>query len=805
MPEPALSVDTEREALALFDAALDQPDDQREAWLAARCAGREALQRRVLGLLRADRDGSQLATALGPAATAALHPPGQVGPYRLEGLIGAGGMGAVYRAQRNDGLFEQTVAIKFVRPIAGGGVAALIDAERRLLARMQHPGIARILDGGSTAEGLHYLVMEFVDGVPIDEHVRALGLPVDARLALLLEVCAALSDAHRHLVLHCDIKPANILVGEDGHAKLIDFGIARLRDVIDPALPHGFTRAYASPQRLDGEAPTVADEVYALGKLLAVLAGGRLPDSADDLGPGDGLDAELAAVARRALDDDPARRYASVDAFADDLRRWRERRPVAALPAHWRYRARKLVQRHPWRVAAGAAAGSALVVALAVISLLYSRADAARREAEQRFAEVRALSNYMLFDIDQRLEATPGTTPLRRELVERGQRYLDALAGSAGRNDALAREVAVGLGRLAEVQGGWAMPNVGEPDAARANFERARTMLDTLLARHPDDWQLQRDLGRVLQRQADFRGGIDNDAHRQIALAQQAEALLRRAVDRAATAGASVAAQGELQMLLNGARLSQAFAMGWVEQGSQAAALARDEQARLLALPEPLRSAMEFEHRLGRTATAEADSLFFLDRYAEAAEAYRRAQRHYGLALQGQPNHRRLLDATVVAQWGSALSLTEIGRHAEALAEIDSAQDSAGRLLMLDPSNRNAQRMMLILRSDRARLLARLGRLDEAIALAEANLRERRERAAAAPDVSEPARDALVPMHSLAEMYWQRGSLAAGCATAQRAAAAWAAFEQRWGLADVDRRLNAEKEAEAARRCRKAG
>lgn len=787
----------EREALGLFDAALDIDESSRDAWLAERCGGDAALHARVRALLRADA-GSNDENESAPR----LHPPERIGPYRLDALIGSGGMGAVYRAQRDDGLFEQTVAIKFVRPIAGAdaSVAALIDAERRLLARMQHPGIARILDGGTTPDGLHYLVMEFVAGVPIDAHARTQALSADARVALLLEVCAALADAHRHLVLHNDVKPANILIDADGHAKLIDFGVARLRDVIDAALPQGFTRAYASPQRLAGAAPTVADEVYALGKLLAELLSGRLPADAADVREAEGLDAELAAVARRALDAEPSRRYASVDALADDLRRWREHRPLAALPPHWRYRARKLLQRHPWRVAAGALAGTGLVVALAVITLLYSRADAARREAEQRFAELRSLSSYMLFDLDHQLETTPGTTALRRQLVERGQHYLDALARSAGGDAALAREIGVGLGRLAEVQGGWAMPNVGEPAAARANFERAQTMLAALLERQGGDWRLRRDLGRLQQRMADFYGGVDNDSRRQLDKAREAEAHLRRAIELAGDR-AEARERGELQTLLNSARLTQAFAMDWLDQGAQAVALARDEEARLLALGAPLRAAMEFEYRLGRTATSVAESLFYLDRFAEAFDAYRRAQLHYALALQAAPNHRKLLDSMAVALWGSALSLSEVGRHAEALADIERALDGGSRLLALDPSNSNAQRMLLILRSDRARLLSRTGRHDEAIALAEANIAERRERAARAPDISEPARDAVVPLHALAEMHWARGNLAAGCAAARRAVEAWAAYDKRWGLTELDRKQSDEKAAETARRC----
>ena len=545
-----------------------------------------------------------------------------IGKYRITRLIGSGGMGSVYRARRNDGLFEQTVAIKFVRPVGGRvPVEALIDAERRLLARMQHPGIARILDGGCTAEGLHYLVMEFVQGLPIDEHAQRHALDPRRRVALLREVCDAVADAHRHLVLHCDLKPANILVEESGTAKLIDFGIARLRDVIDPALPHGFTRDYASPQRLAGEPPTVADDVYALGVLLVELLTGQLPQGAPALAPAGALDAELAAIARQALADAPQARYASVDAFAADLQRWLDRLPVAALPGHWRYRARKLVQRHPWRVAAAALSLGSLVVALAVIATLYARADAARHDAEQRFGEVRSLANYMLFDLDARLEATPGTTAIRRGLVERSQQYLDTLARTAGDHPDLQREVAVGLGRLAEIQGGWAIPNLGERAAARPTFERAEAMLTALLQRRPDEWAWRRDLGRVQQRLADFYGGVDNDSRKQLAKAREAEGQLQRALDAAVAANASARDQAELHTLLSSARLAQAFAMDWIDESPAAIALASAEEARLLALPDTLRREMDFGYRAGRAAGQLGDSLFFLDRFEESLAA----------------------------------------------------------------------------------------------------------------------------------------------------------------------------------------
>ena len=812
VPGGARTVDlaTERAALDVFCDAVEHDRASLDAWLAERCAGQATLLARVRELLAADA----AAATPGPAfeetwvGNRGLRPmpppPAQIGPYRLDELIGTGGMGAVYRAHRNDGLFDQQVAVKFVRSFsAPGQVDALIDAERRLLARMQHPGIARILDGGTTADGLHYLVMEFVQGLPIDEHAKRHELDARRRVALLREVCDAVADAHRHLVLHCDLKPANILVDGSGAPKLIDFGIARLRDAIDPALPHGFTRDYASPQRLAGEPPTVADDVYALGVLLVELLTGQRPGNAASARPDGALDAELAAIARQALAESPPARYASVDAFAADLQRWLALLPVAAFAGHWRYRARKLIQRHPWRVAAGALSLGGLVVALAVIATLYARADAARRDAEQRFGEVRSLANYMLFDLDARLESTPGTTAIRRGLVERSQQYLDTLAGTAGDRPELQREVAVGLGRLAEIQGGWAIPNLGERAAARPTFERAEAMLAALVQRRPGEWAWRRDLGRVQQRLGDFYGGVDNDARKQLAKSREAEANLQRALDAAVAMNATARDQAELHTLLSSARLAQAFAMDWIDESPAAIALATAEEARLLALPDALRGEMDFGYRAGRAAGQLGDSLFFLDRFEESLAAYRRAQQAYAQALERTPNDRRLLDGSAVSRWASSLALSELGRHGQALADNDTGLAMVARLIALDPGNDNAQRLMLILRSDRSMLLGRLSRHDEAIALAEDVLRERRARAVRAPDISEPARDAVVPLHALAELYWRQGDAEAACAASRRAIAAWAEYEKRWGLTELDRKQNAEKEREAAQRCKR--
>ena len=262
----------ERQALILFTEAIERDVDGRDSWLVSRCADDGALLTRVRKLIAADAASdtalaSRLATMLagGGALSAPVLPPAQVGVYELAELIGAGGMGSVYRARRNDGLFEQTVAIKFIRARSGRMLLApFMDAERRLLARMTHPGIARIVDGGTTTNGLHYLVMELVDGVALDEYIEQHLPGLATRVELMRKVCDAVAHAHQNLVLHCDIKPANILVTAAGQPKLIDFGVARGQDVVDTRA-QGFTQAYTSPQRLAGETAVTTDDVFALG------------------------------------------------------------------------------------------------------------------------------------------------------------------------------------------------------------------------------------------------------------------------------------------------------------------------------------------------------------------------------------------------------------------------------------------------------------------------------------------------------------------------------------------------------------
>lgn len=797
VPGGARTVDlaTERAAIDVFCDAVEQDPATLEAWLVDRCAGQSALLARVRELLEADAAASAPAPAfeqtwVGNRGLRPMPPPpAQVGPYRLDELIGTGGMGAVYRAHRNDGLFDQQVAVKFVRSFAAPGqVDALIDAERRLLARMQHPGIARILDGGHTDQGTHYLVMEFVEGVPLDEHVAGQQADLAAQVALMRQVCAAVAHAHGHGVIHNDLKPANILVTADGQVKLIDFGVARLKDVLDAELPQGYTPGYTSPQRIAGGPPTAADDVFSLGVVMCQLSTGVAPGPTPPAPDPVALGAELAAIARKALATDPLRRYAVVTAFDDDLQRWNERRPVSAMPDDWHYRLRKLVQRRPWRVAAAGAASLGLLASLLVIGVLYARAEAARVDAEHRFAELRELANYMLFDLDRRLEMLPGTTASRRELVGRGQKYLDALGRTTPADSELQREVAVGLARLAEVQGVPGRAHVGEVAAARSNLERAERMLTATNHDAPDRWTWRRDLGQVRYLLALVYSGRDTDYERQLAMSRQAESDMLSALRDAQALGVGAQPLATMQETLTSIRLVQADAHKWLKSLDAAYRLQSGEEQRLQTLPADIRALMDFDYQAGRLALLSGDSLYYLDRKPEALAAYRRGAASFDKAVAEQPSNRKRLEGALYGHWYLASVRSELGDPVGALDDSDAAMRIVERLLQLDPENVEVRRLARSVSGDRAGILSAAGRHDEAIQLVESTLAAREARVAALPDDAEALRDLAVPLRALAAMHESKGDRAGACRVLTRAHEAWTRLDRRFGLGDFDRK-----------------
>jgi len=434
----------------------------------------------------------QAATASGEFEDRSIGPGTRFERYRIERRIGQGGMGDVYEAVR-DNDFHKRVALKIVRYGLDSDFArGRFQQERQMLAGLEHPFIARLLDGGEAANGCPYLVLEYVDGVPIDIYCRTCSR-ADI-LKLFLKVCEAVEYAHRNLIIHRDLKPANILVTADGDPKLLDFGIAKLLDPganVTQTMAIALTPQYASPEQVRGQSITTASDVYSLGVILYQLLTGRKPYAVETTTPFEmervicqeppaspGIGNELDDILMMALRKEPERRYPSVLQFAQDIERYMDGRPVSAAPDTFRYRSGKFLGRHK----IGIAAVAALILTLSggLASTLYQK-----RKAERRFEDVRKLANIFLFQFHDAIVDVPGTTKARALVVKTAQEYLDNLSRSAGSDLELQAELAKSYGRVADAQGLPRMANLGDKAGAEANYRRAIGLYETLLKKSP--------------------------------------------------------------------------------------------------------------------------------------------------------------------------------------------------------------------------------------------------------------------------------------------------------------------------------
>lgn len=501
---------------SLFEKALEVAPEERDQWLGQACGNDERLRNTLSRMLAADSlPGGLLDAPLHPAHLGmgaqspdpqpepALAEGTRVGPYRIVEAIAQGGMGSVYRAERADGAYQQSVALKVVR---GSWIAGELERrflrERQILARLDHPGIARLLDGGLTNEGSPYLAMELVSGVPITRWMSERRLDVGGRLRVFLDVCEAVQYAHQNLVLHRDLKPSNVLVTDEGRIRLLDFGIARLLESPDDeATSEPPTRAgallltpeYAAPEQLRGEATSTATDVYALGAVLYEILSGHRPfvlkapswmemarllqEDPRPLSLAPDLDrktrrrfeGDLETIVRQAMRKEPAGRYPSVQAFADDIRRYLDGHPVSARPDTLGYRVGKYVRRHRVGLAAIAAVLLALLLGTST-TLMQARAtriEAARSEAVRGFL-------FQLFESADPYQNL-GEIPDARELLARGVSRVDSLGSQVGPQ--LRVDLLTTLGLLHQ--------NLGLLDESASLLQRAVTTAQAELGSDP--------------------------------------------------------------------------------------------------------------------------------------------------------------------------------------------------------------------------------------------------------------------------------------------------------------------------------
>ncbi len=525
---------------SLFEEALQRPRGEREAWVATACGRDVELRDSLIRLLAVEEaSASELEDALvgqlGAASQAiterAWATGARVGRYRIVGEIGRGGMGRVYAAVFEEGGIGRDVAIKVLhRDTWSEGLARRFLRERRLLAALQHPGIARLLDVGETPDGEPYLVMDLVQGDPITRFAQRHALGIAARLELFLQVLRAVSHAHRNLILHRDIKPNNVMVDGDGRVRLLDFGIAKMVGVEeDLTALHGamLTPTYASPEHLDSAESGVASDVYSLGVLLYELLTGDPPFQRDGQSSGafekqvrevpppplvrafarredagailgirdtaawaKEIAGDVDAIVQKALRKSPEERYASVDAFDADVVALLDRRPVSARSGKWSYRLRLFMSRHRLAMAA---AGAVFAVTVFSAGAFVRQAAEVRRERDRAAAAVSVLRES--FTAADPLRTAGEPTPARGVLEGAGQRLLPLLANDPDTYLPVAIDLAetqLSLGLLSDAAAGWIERAMATPVADPELRHRRDLVLATVAIVREDTQQASR-------------------------------------------------------------------------------------------------------------------------------------------------------------------------------------------------------------------------------------------------------------------------------------------------------------------------
>lgn len=498
----------------------------------------------------------------------------RIGPYRVIREIGHGGMGTVYLAVRADDQFQKRAAIKLVRRgMDTDDILQRFRNERQILANLDHPNIARLLDGGTTVEGLPYFVMDYVEGTPVDRYCDEHKLSVVQRLKLFRAVCSAIHYAHQNLIVHRDIKPGNILVTANGVPILLDFGIAKLLNSSRPSQTafgmRPLTPECASPEQARGEPITTASDVYSLGILLYQLLTGHLPYrfktrhpteivqvicnqepekpsmaiSRIEQVPMPGqsapvmltpelvsvtregepeklrrlLEGDLDTIVLKAMHKDPRRRYSSADQLSEDIRRYLEGLPVTARRDTLGYRVIKFVQRNKVAAVAAAVVAVSLIGGFVATAWEAHIAERERGKAERRFNEVRQLANSFMFEIHDAIANLPGATPARSLLVKRALEYLDSLVKDAGDNPGLQRDLANAYAKVGDVQGNPFFANLGDTVGALSSYRKALAIRERLTAADPKGIQIRRDLassydtvGDMLWTTGELVGALDN-------------------------------------------------------------------------------------------------------------------------------------------------------------------------------------------------------------------------------------------------------------------------------------------------------
>ncbi|MCC6540572.1 MAG: serine/threonine protein kinase [Bryobacterales bacterium] len=714
----------------VFFEALEVGSPDRARFLDERCAGDPALRRQAESLLLALDEADPLFApmpvnqALAEALAEQPPPPEQIGAYRILSLLGRGGMGAVYLAERTDEEFQLRVAVKVIgAAMTDAAVRLRFRVERQILAKLAHPNIARLLDGGTTPAGTPYIVMEYVDGVAINAYCARPEVTETQKLQLFRQICSAVQAAHQNLVIHRDIKPGNILVTADGVPKLLDFGIAKLLDPGATGVTAAATRAYerlmtpeyASPEQFGGEAITTASDVDSLGALLYELLASAAPFAFSGLSVAEmerrvsttspqPLAGDAGRVIEKAMHRDPLRRYASAQELADDVTRLLEGRPVTARPDSSRYRLHMWMRRN--RALAGALGLLSVTALLLVVSLAVglSATQRAQLRAERRFAEVRSLASHFLFEVHDAIRDLPGSTAARKLLVERAIRSFQSLEAEAGDDVPFRIDLARGWQQVARIQHSSGEAHLGDAKAAVASLERSLALLEPLYRQDPRN------------RQA-------------LALLVEAKKARLSILEDEGSAPAAKTIENRRELL--------ALIEPWYRADRQDREIGKMMASALYGLSSSLLQAGDLQAGIAQAAETEQVYRALVARFPDDADL--QLALSLTLSMQGD-------------KLGAAFTPVNLGRNEEALKRYLEA--GAIRRVLRDryPDNQLYQRLYIGALNDQAALREVMGQVEESVRLAGIVVRESRAIRDSDPLNAEAARDYATMLNNLGDV-----------------------------------------------------
>ncbi|MEL7311834.1 MAG: serine/threonine-protein kinase [Pseudomonadota bacterium] len=812
-----------RSVLDICERALDLDEAQRAEYLDDICQEDAALRASIDAVLSSL---TLAAREIGESVDySEWEAPETIGGWSIGRSLGAGGMGQVFVAERDrDGVVQQA-ALKIMRGrFVPPGMLERFLAEREILARLNHPYIAGMVDSG-TENGAPYLAMELIDGVSIDQWLDTHEASLSARIQMLQKVAVAVHSAHQNLVVHRDLKPSNILVTDDGIPKLLDFGVAKLLDAGE-ALPTDVTRVsgaaltpdYASPEQLlDNHATTLSD-VYSLGVLAYELLVGCRPyhidthsqrsmvDSVqarsissfkDALSQLEDLESvasrrglsqrqflravsgDLETVLRKAMASDPARRYPSVAAFSDDLDRLRLGQPVAARAPSLRYQATKWVTRNKVPAALGAALVASLVGGLAFSSWSLHRAQQARLQADARFGEVRELASTLMFELYDEVAQVPGTVTAQTLMASTANGYLDQLASDPNAPDDVRLEALQGYARLYGILNRQAVEDPSIRADAIAVFEQAESIAERLRRLPARRTQASLEIGKLRSRRASDLLTVDNEV-------DASRALLKVALSDIEVARGDAQWTEDATMARLETRLREINVIKWEEnyQGAiDEATLVSDEidqaQARFGSGANTDRIAAEVFQIRG-------ESHYWLDDYPAALAAYEAAIDRYQRV---QSDTTESLDVSAelsVTYWSRANTLVDLSRPEDAAQDYALAIDLIAPALARDPDDVSTARRMAILRGSRAMALVQSGDAENAIIEISRTNEWFQAQALAEPDTPMAQRSLAVSFYVTADIYRIAGESDVACRYYRESLSVWETIDTRFGLAQFD-------------------